>query len=116
VPCVSVLTCAMRSHRSASGSRGNAIPTGVTRIAAPLVSPPAPAGGDIRAVSERSQRPAVDGPSRSADPWPTMPRSQASSRSANTRGSTVPPPSTSVRARITACSVSSVTRRPACRR
>jgi len=85
------------------------MPTGATRIAAPLVSPnrPASAGPAPAASAARACR--VDGPSRSSEPRARIDCSQANRSRARSPASTSPSPATTSRASNTACSVSSVT-------
>ena len=84
------------------------MPTGVTRIAAPLVSPKRPASSTEMPAATAEIARWVDGPSRSSDPRRTISRSQSASAFARMRGSIRPPPSIKSRAMRSACSVSSV--------
>ena len=85
------------------------MPTGATRMAAPLVTPCRPAAATSAPAASAARACLVDGPSRSSDPRARIDSSQASRSRASAVASTSPRPATTSRASSTACSVSSVT-------
>ncbi len=109
VLCVARLASTTRSTRPPRSADGAAMPTGVIRIAAPLVTPDRPAWPMSAPPSSALIARFVDGPSRSSDPRARIDCSQPSSLRANSAASTLPPQSITSPASRTACSVSSVT-------
>ena len=112
VPCVTWLTSATRSTRTASPPGPSTptsmllmlmlMPTGAIRMAAPLVSPPAPLTSGEAPCSIRARARRVDGPSRSSDPAPAIRPCQSTSSRASASGSSRPPPATRRRPTIRA--------------
>ena len=98
-----------RASASSSALREKAMPTGATRIAAPLVVPSLPVQCGSAPARTRSRASLVEGPSRSRDPRARISSSQRRRASASWWGSMRPPPSMRRPARMRACSVSSVT-------
>ena len=109
VLCVTRLAATTRSSRRPRSPDGVATPTGVIRIAAPLVVPDLPASSMLAPAATAPRACRVDGPSRSSEPRARIEASQATSSLASSAGSGVPPLLITRRASSTACSVSSVT-------
>ncbi len=109
VLCVTRLASTTRSTRLSRSAHGVAMPTGVIRMAAPLVTPKRPASPASAPASSAARARFVDGPSRSSEPRARIDSSQASSRRASSAASSTPLPSMIRFASSTACSVSSVT-------
>ncbi|GAA1695822.1 hypothetical protein GCM10009680_39820 [Streptomyces yatensis] len=93
---------ATRSRKGSNGVSEKATPTGVIRIAAPLVAPalPASSGGTPRDTASRAAL--VEGPSRSNEPLAFMARSHSRSSCASRSGSIRPPDPVSSRPTMTA--------------
>ena len=122
VSCVTLLAITVRSTRADKSAGGTAesgrvpgsitamaMPTGATRIAAPLVVPTAPASSGGTPARMAATARLVEGPSRSSEPRSAMARSHSVSAAARSCGSILPRPLTRSLASKTACSVSSVT-------
>ena len=97
------------STRPGRSVEGQAIPTGVTRIAAPFVVPARPASSAGTPSSTAATAARVDGPSRSSEPRARMSSSHEARRRAKSSASMTPAPSMIAPASRSACSVSSVT-------
>jgi hypothetical protein len=106
---VTQLASTTRSTKLGRSVAGQAMPTGVMRMAAPLVAPLRPTCSIGTPAATAATAAFVDGPSKSSEPRLRMSCSQESRSAASWYGSMRPLPATSSLPTNSACSVSSVT-------